>query len=52
MRTQAPTPNHHYLHIQNNEFQVLFGTPEFVAPEVVNFDTISFATGTLLFGQK
>lgn len=25
-------------------FQVLFGTPEFVAPEVVNFDRISFAT--------
>lgn len=24
--------------------QILFGTPEFVAPEVVNFDRISFAT--------
>lgn len=26
------------------QFQVLFGTPEFVAPEVVNFDRISFGT--------
>lgn len=24
--------------------QILFGTPEFVAPEVVNFEDISFAT--------
>lgn len=24
--------------------QILFGTPEFVAPEVVNFDCISYAT--------
>ncbi|XP_068910132.1 myosin light chain kinase, smooth muscle-like [Tenebrio molitor] len=26
------------------KLQVLFGTPEFVAPEVVNFDTIGFGT--------
>jgi len=24
--------------------QVMFGTPEFVAPEVINFESISFAT--------
>ncbi|XP_059608803.1 uncharacterized protein LOC132256411 [Phlebotomus argentipes] len=28
----------------NKKLQVLFGTPEFVAPEVVNFDSISFGT--------
>ncbi|XP_025196122.1 myosin light chain kinase, smooth muscle-like [Melanaphis sacchari] len=27
-----------------NKLQVLFGTPEFVAPEVVNFDAIGFGT--------
>ncbi|XP_070502473.1 death-associated protein kinase 1-like isoform X1 [Chironomus tepperi] len=27
-----------------SKLQVLFGTPEFVAPEVVNFDAITFAT--------
>lgn len=27
-----------------DKLQVLFGTPEFVAPEVVNFDRISFGT--------
>lgn len=26
------------------KLQVLFGTPEFVAPEVVNFDRIGFGT--------
>lgn len=26
------------------KLQVLFGTPEFVAPEVVNFDSIGFGT--------
>ena len=26
------------------KLQVLFGTPEFVAPEVVNFEPISYAT--------
>lgn len=26
------------------KLQVLFGTPEFVAPEIVNFDQISFGT--------
>jgi myosin-light-chain kinase len=26
------------------KLQVLFGTPEFVAPEVVNFDQIGFGT--------
>lgn len=26
------------------KLQVLFGTPEFVAPEVVNFEAITFAT--------
>lgn len=26
------------------KLQILFGTPEFVAPEVVNFESISFAT--------
>lgn len=26
------------------KLQVLFGTPEFVAPEVVNFDEIGFGT--------
>ena len=26
------------------KLQVLFGTPEFVAPEVVNFETIGFGT--------
>lgn len=26
------------------KMQILFGTPEFVAPEVVNFDAIGFAT--------
>ncbi|CRL04747.1 CLUMA_CG017807, isoform A [Clunio marinus] len=28
----------------STKLQVLFGTPEFVAPEVVNFDAITFAT--------
>ncbi|XP_046623921.1 striated muscle preferentially expressed protein kinase-like isoform X1 [Neodiprion virginianus] len=28
----------------NKKLQVLFGTPEFVAPEVVNFDQIGFGT--------
>ncbi|XP_066585687.1 uncharacterized protein [Prorops nasuta] len=28
----------------SKKLQVLFGTPEFVAPEVVNFDEISFST--------
>ncbi|XP_004517523.1 death-associated protein kinase related [Ceratitis capitata] len=28
----------------NKRLQILFGTPEFVAPEVVNFDCISYAT--------
>jgi myosin-light-chain kinase len=28
----------------SNKLQVLFGTPEFVACEVVNFDAITFAT--------
>ena len=28
----------------NAFFQVLFGTPEFVAPEVVGFEPISYAT--------
>lgn len=28
----------------SSKLQVLFGTPEFVAPEVVNFDEITFAT--------
>ncbi|XP_055693724.1 uncharacterized protein LOC129796062 isoform X2 [Lutzomyia longipalpis] len=28
----------------NKKLQVLFGTPEFVAPEVVNFDSISYGT--------
>lgn len=26
------------------KLQVLFGTPEFVAPEIVNFEQISFGT--------
>jgi len=25
-------------------FQVMFGTPEFVAPEVINYDDIGFTT--------
>lgn len=28
----------------SKKLQVLFGTPEFVAPEVVNFDQIGFGT--------
>ncbi|KAM7344200.1 spaghetti-squash activator isoform 2-T2 [Cochliomyia hominivorax] len=28
----------------DKKLQILFGTPEFVAPEVVNFDSISYAT--------
>lgn len=28
----------------NKKLQVLFGTPEFVAPEVVNFDKVSYTT--------
>jgi myosin-light-chain kinase len=28
----------------DKKLQVLFGTPEFVAPEVVNFDSIRYAT--------
>lgn len=28
----------------STKLQVLFGTPEFVAPEVVNFEAITFAT--------
>ncbi|XP_073813829.1 spaghetti-squash activator [Musca autumnalis] len=28
----------------NKKLQILFGTPEFVAPEVVNFDCISYST--------
>ena len=32
------------LHEPRKKLQVLFGTPEFVAPEVVNFEPISFAT--------
>uniref|UniRef100_T1PFH1 Protein kinase n=1 Tax=Musca domestica TaxID=7370 RepID=T1PFH1_MUSDO len=28
----------------NKKLQILFGTPEFVAPEVVNFDCISYGT--------
>ena len=27
-----------------NKFKVMFGTPEFVAPEVVNYETIDYAT--------
>ena len=32
------------IHEPHKKLQVLFGTPEFVAPEVVNFEPISFAT--------
>ena len=32
------------IHEPAKKLQVLFGTPEFVAPEVVNFEPISFAT--------
>ncbi|XP_026478200.1 myosin light chain kinase, smooth muscle-like isoform X2 [Ctenocephalides felis] len=32
------------LYDPSKKLQVLFGTPEFVAPEVVNFDRITFAT--------
>lgn len=28
----------------DKKLQVLFGTPEFVAPEIVNFESISYAT--------
>lgn len=28
----------------------MFGTPEFVAPEVVNYDSISFATDSWSIG--
>lgn len=28
----------------NKKLQILFGTPEFVAPEIVNFDTIGYYT--------
>lgn len=28
----------------NKKLQILFGTPEFVAPEIVNFDSISYYT--------
>ena len=32
------------IHEAHKKLQVLFGTPEFVAPEVVNFEPISYAT--------
>lgn len=28
----------------NKKLQILFGTPEFVAPEIVNFDSIGYYT--------
>lgn len=34
----------------NKKLQVLFGTPEFVAPEVVNFDQIGFGTDVWSIG--
>ena len=46
----------HYFVFQLNLFDIYFvkvkvmcGTPEFLAPEILNFDPISFATGCYLF---
>ncbi len=38
------------MHEPHKKLQVLFGTPEFVAPEVVNFEPISFATDMWAIG--
>ncbi len=32
------------VHQMHKKLQVMFGTPEFVAPEVVNFEPISYPT--------